>query len=194
MCRFSGLLSVFFLTLIGISAQTVRTVTTTVTQDVATAPDQLRVRFQFFDLNRSLDDAIAHRNNSSVPVGKDNLAEMTYQTTSSGVVYPGYSFELDMSASSYGAFLTTLGKLNTTTTAASAQSSIVRASPLPEERRSAILVELVKAARLKAQTLATLAGGDTTTVGGVQQAEETSTTVGLKTTIALRVSFALQTP
>ena len=177
---------------------TTRTVTVNVSQDVTAPADSLRIRFRYLDVSRSADDVIGVLASNQINVTRDDLVDLGYQSASSGsAVYPYYSFDIDVPVTGFGEFFTRLGRVNSTqqNSAVTILSTNARVAALNEDKRTAVLADLAKLARTRAQALVAAmpaVDGATPALGDLQSLEEFISFNGLKATVSLTAKYSIK--
>ncbi len=175
-----------------------RSVTVNVSQDVNAPADSLRIRFRYLDVSRTLDDVIGVLGSNQITVTKDDLVDLGYQSASSGsAVYPYYSFDIDIPVTGFSEFFTRLGRINSTqqNSAVSIVSTTARVAVLNEDKRAAVVAELARLARTRAQALVAAmppVEGTAAALGDLQSLEEFISFAGLKATVTLTARYALK--
>lgn len=177
---------------------TPRTVTVTISQDVNAPADSLRIRFRYLDVNRSVDDVVGVLASNQIAVSKDDLVDVGYQSSSTTTaIYPYYSFDIDVPVSGFGDFYTKLAKVNSTqqNSAVSIVSTYARVAALNDDKRAAVLADLAKQAKTRAQALVatmTAADGTAAVLGDIQSVQEFISFAGLKATVSLSATFLVK--
>ncbi|MCX6597070.1 MAG: hypothetical protein NTV70_11960 [Acidobacteria bacterium] len=175
-----------------------RTVTVNVSQDVNAPADSLRIRFRYLDVNRSADDVIGVLASNQISVTKDDLVDVGYQSAASGsAVYPYYSFDIDIPVTGFSEFFNRLARVNSTqqNSAVNIVSTNARVAALNEDKRAAVLADLAKLARTRAQALVAAMPaleGTAAALGDLQSFEEFISFNGLKATVSLTAKYAIK--
>jgi hypothetical protein len=153
-------------------------------------PSQVVFQLDVFDTSRSLDAVVGLIKDAGFSAS--NLVSFTTDTTSSGVFYFIYEFELPVPFSSFSTTRDRLDQLRRTLgNTISLSYSTTPATPSPDDVASArekALPDLIALARQKAPALASSLKVN---LGAIQSVEEVDTaTTGLAKTFAVNVTFA----